>query len=139
MRRVIASLAVVMAVALVLWWGLVGNADISDARPDGAPPVAAVTVMTLAAGPVSREVNVPGTARASRAVILLTEVGGRVEKIHFKEAQVVNAGDALVTLDSHDARAELEAARVAHQKALSGIAQRRPLVGAGAGRAQARQ
>ena len=64
------------------------------------------------AEPVTRatlnvEVTAVGTLRADETVMIRPEIAGRVATIHFKEGQAVNAGEALVTLDQDEYKAQL--------------------------------
>ncbi|MBM1142436.1 efflux RND transporter periplasmic adaptor subunit [Alcanivorax sp. MM125-6] len=115
MLRVIASLALVVALALGVWWW---RQDAGDAAPAQRPPTV-VNVAPAITRPLTQRLDVVGTARASRAVTLLTEVDGRVEALHFEEGQSVSAGDLLVALDDRQARADLGRARAEYQRALS--------------------
>ncbi|QJX02590.1 efflux RND transporter periplasmic adaptor subunit [Alcanivorax sp. IO_7] len=86
--------------------------------PAQRPPTV-VNVAPAITRPLTQRLDVVGTARASRAVTLLTEVDGRVEALHFEEGQSVSAGDLLVALDDRQARADLGRARAEYQRALS--------------------
>ena len=90
--------------AAVGWWWL------SDGESAAAPqrPPTTVNVVPAISRPLSDNLEVVGTARATRAIVLVTQVDGRVDKIHFQESQDVEAGDLLVTLDARAARAETD-------------------------------
>ena len=79
---------------------------LAQQKPADPPP------MPVKAAPVTRttlnvEVTAVGTLRADETVMIRPEIAGRVVVIHFKEGQAVNAGDALVTLDQDEYKAQL--------------------------------
>jgi membrane fusion protein (multidrug efflux system) len=81
-------------------------AALAQQSPPESPP------MPVKAEPVTRatlnvEVTAVGTLRADETVMIRPEIAGRVVVIHFKEGQAVNAGDALVTLDQDEYKAQL--------------------------------
>mgnify|MGYP000432496973 CR=1 FL=1 len=115
MLRVIAGLALIAVLATAgVWW-------LSDEQSAAAPqrPPTTVNVVPAISRPLSDNLEVVGTARATRAIVLLTQVDGRVDTIHFQESQEVQAGDLLVTLDDRAARAETNRTRADYQRALS--------------------
>ena len=128
MLRVIAGLAVIAVMAAVGWWWL------SDGESAAAPqrPPTTVNVVPAISRPLSDNLEVVGTARATRAIVLVTQVDGRVDKIHFQESQDVEAGDLLVTLDARAARAETDRTRADYQRALSDYQRASRLVGGSA-------
>jgi membrane fusion protein (multidrug efflux system) len=68
--------------------------------------------MPVKAAPVTRatlnvEVTAVGTLRADETVMIRPEIAGRVATIHFKEGQMVSAGDPLLTLDQDEYQAQL--------------------------------
>ena len=75
-------------------------------KPAEPPP------MPVKAAPVTRatlnvEVTAVGTLRAEETVMIRPEIAGRVATIHFKEGQAVSVGEALVTLDQDEYKAQL--------------------------------
>jgi membrane fusion protein (multidrug efflux system) len=77
------------------------------AKPAGLPVKAVAARM----GTVASEITAVGTLIANESVVIRPEVAGRITRIHFNEGQAVAAGAALVTLDSTEVRAQLEASR----------------------------
>jgi membrane fusion protein (multidrug efflux system) len=87
---------------------------------------------------VVEDLQAVGTLRPDEAVTVVPEIAGRVERIAFKEGQVVAAGDVLVKLDDSilvaeraKARSDLTLARANHERALK-------LAGQGMGTIRAR-
>lgn len=116
MLRVIASLLIVAAFGLgIAGWhhGTPTHNTVTDGPPTEVNVIAAVV------RPLTDRLEVVGTARAGRAITLITEVDGRVTELHFHEGQSVDAGTLLVSLDDRQARADLERARTHYQRALS--------------------
>lgn len=126
MLRVIAGLTLIAVLTAGWWW--------SKGQNSAAPERSATTVNVVPAisRALSDTLEVVGTARATRAIILVTQVDGRVERIHFRESEEVNAGDLLVTLDDRAARAETDRTRADYQRALSDYQRAARLVGGGA-------
>ena len=83
------------------------NAARAGAAP---PPPVPVTLATVekAAFPVYQ--NGLGTMQAFNTVLVRTRVDGQIEKIAFKEGQMVQAGDLLVQIDARPFQAALDQA-----------------------------
>jgi multidrug efflux system membrane fusion protein len=75
-----------------------------------APPAVPVTLATVekAAFPVYQ--NGLGTVQAFNTVLVRTRVDGQIEKVAFKEGQMVQAGDLLVQIDARPFQAALDQA-----------------------------
>ena len=73
----------------------------------GAPVVEVDTVKT---GRIVETRDAVGTARAFESITVTAKVAGIIEKIEFAEGQKVKAGDVLVSLDTMERRADIEAA-----------------------------
>ncbi|HRY16417.1 MAG TPA: efflux RND transporter periplasmic adaptor subunit, partial [Candidatus Competibacteraceae bacterium] len=71
-------------------------------RPPTPVKVAPVTRETL-----NVEVTAVGTLRADEAVVIRSEIAGRVATLHFREGQAVRRGEPLVTLDQEEYQAQL--------------------------------
>jgi membrane fusion protein (multidrug efflux system) len=74
----------------------------------GAPPV--VEVDTVKTGRIVETREAVGTVRAFESITVTAKVAGIIEKIAFEEGQNVKAGDVLVSLDTQERRADIEAA-----------------------------
>lgn len=70
-----------------------------------------VEVTPVKVGQLLRKINAIGKLTANQSVIIKTEMPGRISKIHFKDGQVVKAGDPLVEFDSEQLRLEADQAR----------------------------
>lgn len=84
----------------------------------GGLPVAVVTA-AVSEQPLVRELKSLGTAQAREAVEITAKVSNVVTAIQFEDGQAVQAGEALIELDSAQARAELAAAEAAYAESLS--------------------
>jgi membrane fusion protein, multidrug efflux system len=73
----------------------------------GAPVVEVDTVKT---GRIVETRDAVGTVRAFESITVTAKVAGIIEKIEFAEGQKVKAGDVLVSLDTMERRADIEAA-----------------------------
>lgn len=70
-----------------------------------------VITATVAEEDFPYQIEALGTARANESIEVTSKVAEIVTGIHFEEGQQVRAGDVLVELASHEARAELAIAR----------------------------
>jgi multidrug efflux system membrane fusion protein len=79
-------------------------------RGQGAVPV---TTAVVEARDVPIEEHAIGTVEAYSTVEVRAQVGGVLEKVHFREGQDVRSGDLLFTLDARPFKATLESAEAA--------------------------
>jgi multidrug efflux system membrane fusion protein len=105
----------------------------------GAPPAPPVTVSTPIAKRVSTWDEYSGRFEAVEAVEVRPRVSGFIEKIHFKDGQIIKAGDILFTIDPREYRIAVESteAEIARSNAQVDLAETeveraRPLVKTGA-------
>ena len=75
--------------------------------PSASPPATPVKTATVTRETLNVEVTAVGTLRAYETVVIRPEVAGRVAVIHFQEGQAVRQGEALITLDQDEYRAQL--------------------------------
>jgi membrane fusion protein (multidrug efflux system) len=80
-------------------------------------PKAAVSVVTLQAGPVALTRTLPGRTSAFLVAEVRPQVGGVIRTRRFTEGSNVKAGEVLFDLDDSLYRANLESARAALQRA----------------------
>jgi RND family efflux transporter MFP subunit len=104
-----------------------------------APPAPPVTV----ANPVAKRITLwdeySGHFEAVQAVDVRPRVSGFIDKIHFKDGQIIKAGDPLFTIDPRpfeiaatSARAEISRAKAQVELAESEVGRAAPLVKTGA-------
>lgn len=123
MKRIIAALVLVVLVGAGLWWALA-----PAPAPMGQRPPTVVNLAPSIERSLFDRVEAVGTARAAQAVTILTEVPGRVAKIHFRQGQKVEEGKVLVTLDDRNASAELARSEAEYQRALNDFQRGQKLV-----------
>ncbi len=82
-------------------------APAANAANAATEKVVTVEAEKVTIGPVVEDIRAVGTLQPNEAVIISSEIAGRVEKIRFDESENVAAGDALVELDDSILRAEL--------------------------------
>jgi len=70
-----------------------------------------VEVTPVKVGQLLRKINAMGKLTASQSIVVKTEIPGRIAKIHFKDGQIIKAGDPLVEFDSEQLRLEAVQAR----------------------------
>jgi len=104
-----------LAAGLALVWS--GAA----AQDNGA--AVAVEAAKVVAAPLSEQVTAIGTILSDEAVIISSEIPGRLQEIHFQEGQPIEKGAPLFTLDDSvyraqlaDAEAKLKLAEQTHQR-----------------------
>jgi multidrug efflux system membrane fusion protein len=104
-----------------------------------APPTPAVTVAQPIAKRITTWDEYSGRFEAVETVEVRPRVSGFVDKIHFKDGQVVKAGDKLFTIDPRpfqiaveSAQAEIARAKATVALALSEVERAAPLVKSGA-------
>lgn len=110
----------------------------ADAQ-QGPPPAPPVTVATPLAKKVATWDEYSGRFEAVESVEVRPRVSGFIEKIHFKDGQLVKAGDILFTIDPRQYRIAVESteAEIARSNAQVDLAETeveraRPLVKTGA-------
>jgi multidrug efflux system membrane fusion protein len=68
-------------------------------KKPAAPPAASVLVATAETTNVPIQIHAVGRVQAYSTVSVRPQITGEIVKVHFKEGQDVNAGDALFTID----------------------------------------
>jgi membrane fusion protein (multidrug efflux system) len=77
------------------------------AAPAGPPPGMPVEATAVLQESISKEVSAVGTLHADEAVVIASEIAGRVVDIGFAEGEPVRTGQVLLRLDASVQRAEL--------------------------------
>jgi membrane fusion protein (multidrug efflux system) len=114
-----APLVVALAVLFVVAFQVrPSSAQDAKSKPAAKPPPLIVKAVPARAVAWANEISAVGTLVANESVMLRPEVAGRVAAIHFNEGQAVAAGARLVSLDSAEVRAQLEASRADERLAL---------------------
>lgn len=111
----------------------------SPALSQGGPPALPVTVSAPLAKRVTQWDEYSGRFEAVNTVEVRSRVSGFIDKIHFKDGQLVNAGDLLFTIDkrpfeiaAESARAEIARAKAQVDLGEHEVARAEPLVKSGA-------
>jgi len=105
-----------LRLSIVLWTaGLL--AACGKAPVTVAPPVQAVTVITLKTEPLTLTRELPGRTSPFLVAEVRPQVTGLVNARLFTEGGLVKAGDALYQLDDASYRAEADSARAALARA----------------------
>ncbi|HET8948368.1 MAG TPA: efflux RND transporter periplasmic adaptor subunit [Candidatus Polarisedimenticolia bacterium] len=81
--------------------------------PPPPPPAVPVSAAVAETRDVPVELHVIGAVEAFSTVEVRAQVGGVLEKVHFKEGDEVHPGDPLFSLDARPYQAALERARAA--------------------------
>jgi membrane fusion protein (multidrug efflux system) len=84
-----------------------------NAQAAGKPqmPPMPVEAQVVKAEDLVRTIELVGSLSADESVMISPEVSGRIDNIHFKEGQLVEAGMLLFSMDSSVQRAELKQAQ----------------------------
>lgn len=114
--RWIVSASALAAVAFFGWQQFHGTGQPSqaaNAQKRGNPPANAVPVKTATVEKADFPVYLPGlgTVQGFNTVLVRTRVDGQIDKIAFKEGQLVNQGDLLVQIDPRPFQAVLDQAK----------------------------
>ena len=115
MKRLLLAVAAIAVLGGVgFYWkqsssssSLKAAAPAEKAKGGGAVPV---KVGKVRSGTISEEVSAVGTLLANESVMIRPERDGRITEIHFTEGQSVRKGEKLVSLDSAEIMAQLDAA-----------------------------
>ncbi|MFO0749688.1 MAG: efflux RND transporter periplasmic adaptor subunit [Myxococcota bacterium] len=113
-----------MSIARLLSIGLVLAACSGDKAPAGGPPKrppAPVTTTVVTKADVPVDVDAIGHVEASQTVAISSRIGGQLVEVHFKEGEVVSAGQVLFTIDPRPYQIALDAAkaRLARDQAIA--------------------
>jgi membrane fusion protein, multidrug efflux system len=106
-----------VGIVLALLGGLFFTDPFSQAEPlaveapAGPPPGMPVEAAAVIMAPISREVTAVGTLHADEAVVIASEIAGRVVEIAFAEGAPVRSGQVLLRLESSVQNAELSRAK----------------------------
>lgn len=142
MRRL--SIVAGLMIAATLGGGLLllqkSERPVPEAKAAVNPSRAGVAVETAAADTdkVVEDIRAFGTLVANEAVVVSTEIPGRVARIGFREADRVEAGSVLIELDGEILKAELAKARSDLALATANYDRARTLAQQGTGTLRAR-
>lgn len=92
-----------------VWYKEQGRSQGPSASRGGGTPSVVVAVVSRQS--VRREVEALGTIKSRESVVLSAKVTEKVEQVHFRDGQLVSAGDLLVTLRSGEQKAKVRAAK----------------------------
>lgn len=110
---------------VVRWWLLAAAVTLAGPGAEAQDKAVAVPVEAakVIAAPLSEQVTAIGTILSDEAVIISSEIPGRLQEIHFQEGQPVEKGAPLFTLDDSvyraqlaDAEAKLKLAEQTHKR-----------------------
>lgn len=94
---------------LIGLFGLIWSVQFfSTAAQANQPPPVQVEVMQLSAQNVPVKIELPTVLMGSKEVEVRARIAGHIEKIHFKDGDIVEAGDPLYSLDRNALKATLE-------------------------------
>ena len=87
------------------------EAPLAQAATPAGDKIVTVEAERVVVDTVLEDIRAVGTLAPNEAVIVSSEIAGRIDRIHFAEGDEVKAGDVLVELDSTMLRAELAKAQ----------------------------
>lgn len=79
--------------------------------PDAEEPTLTVTAVRVVPQRLSERLTTTGTVRANEHVELVSEVAGKVAKLHFEEGRRVEEGELLVKIDDSELMAQRQRAQ----------------------------
>ncbi|MDF2766922.1 MAG: putative component of multidrug efflux pump,acrB/acrD/acrF family, partial [Rhodospirillales bacterium] len=97
--RAAVLLALVLAGAALGWWLLKPGATDGGQQAMAAPPPPQVTVSTPMIKDIVEWNEYTGQFQAVEEVEIRSRVSGYLDQIHFRDGQIVQAGDLLFTID----------------------------------------
>jgi multidrug efflux system membrane fusion protein len=122
-RWIISLLALlVLAGGYVGWraYSSSGKSDQASARP--GPPAVPVQVATVERADFPVYLTGLGTVQGFNTVVVRTRVDGQIDKIAFREGQLVNEGDLLAQIDPRPFQAALDQAKAKKAQDEAGLA-----------------
>ena len=81
--------------------------DVKTTEAAAQPPAAAVTVGQSKTGDINIYINALGTVTPVYTVTVYSQITGKVTTVHYKEGELVKAGDPLVDIDPQPYQATL--------------------------------
>ncbi len=106
---IIGVLAVAVAGAAYVYLGNNGSDELAG-RPSGQRPGVPVEMMTVTTQRFVEQETAVGSLASDEAVIIRSEIAGRVEEIAFVEGQPIAKGELIITIDDSIYRAEFDQA-----------------------------
>jgi len=101
------AIAISIGVAIVIAAATVSITSQASRPTAGAPPPAAVSVASVIERPVTEWDEFSGRVQAVEHVEIRPRVSGTIDAVHFREGQLVKAGELLFTIDPRPYQAEL--------------------------------
>lgn len=105
-RRVVIVLAIILLVALGIWFWRAGGSAVKHKENGPVQVVSAV----VAQADISAKLTANGTATAVQTVEVRPQISATIKSVHIKEGQSVRKGDLLFTLDTRTENASLSMA-----------------------------
>jgi RND family efflux transporter MFP subunit len=105
-RRVVIVLAIILLVALGIWFWRAGGSAVKHKENGPVQVVSAV----VAQADISAKLTANGTATAVQTVEVRPQISATIKSVHIKEGQSVRKGDRLFTLDARTEDANLNRA-----------------------------
>ncbi len=115
-RWLVAAAVVLLGLGLLAWRQ--GWLAPQEQAPKGPPP-APVELSTVVEQAIAETLSVTGEFKSRQSVDLRPEVAGRIAQIHFRDGQIVDKGQLLVSLDDRLLKAELAQASAEAELAAS--------------------
>lgn len=104
---------VVLAVSCYALASFAADPPVKAGAPAGGPPGAgapprpmSVEAVPAVVAAVNDEVTAVGSLQSNEAVVIRSEIAGRITTINFQEGKTVNAGDLLFSLDASEYQAQ---------------------------------
>lgn len=120
------------AMFLCGWLGLTACDDEGNTRPEGRPNTVAVVAHEVVYQPEILRVEAVGTSRARAAAVMYPETGGEVVEVLFGTGDFVEAGVALLRLESREEELAVRLAAVEIKDAEQILARHRRIEDTGA-------
>ncbi|MGJ8680662.1 efflux RND transporter periplasmic adaptor subunit [Paraglaciecola sp.] len=120
LRQQPAWLALIIFVSLCLWVasGMLQaqDADKSDNKNTHDVPLVKVSIETVRADQVTREISLYGRTEPDRVATIRAEIKGLVSAIHVQEGEAVKKGQKIISLEKNDYVSRLRSAKATLQQ-----------------------
>lgn len=115
LRQQPAWIALIIFIAICLWVASgmlkVQNEDVLSKPKNAEIPLVKVTVQSVTAQEVTREISLYGRTEPDRIVTLRAEVIGLVKEVHVQEGERVTKGQKIISLENSDVVSRLRSAK----------------------------
>ncbi|MCE3231894.1 MAG: hypothetical protein K0R98_151 [Rickettsiaceae bacterium] len=134
-KNYIIAVAIIAVVLLGYYLWSIKKSTQASQNPGGGLPVVTYRVDPKS---LSDDILAVGTLQANEAVIIKSEIAGKIERAEFSEGQIVQKGDLILEIDSREYEQEVERTKAVYDLAQSTFQRNSDLSKVGAASKQSR-